>query len=359
MTFLSYAQNYEDVLLFRALNHVKQGFYVDVGAHDPIVDSVTKAFSERGWRGINIEPVEATFRKLQEDRPDDINLQVVVGAWEGDVSFFEVVGTGLSTCDETLAHWQAHEYGAEVREVLMKQCTLDRLCEPYGLHEIHFMKVDVEGAELGVFKGFGLKNVRPWIILVEAINPRDRQLTHHLWEHCILPKSYHYVYFDGINRYYVADEHRELDAAFESPPNLWDDFERLQQHNLRLQIGMLEAVLASANKRCSRGLIELPNWEGVVKSARRSIVLAKLAAKRIPKFVISHAAAFVKVHPGVKAGIDRLLRPFPAFRSRAKEVVRRGTSQPSKSGIDRLTPRAARAYYDLRQEIELAGREEG
>ena len=44
MTFVSYAQNMEDVMLWRALKDVDQGFYVDVGANDPNVHSVTKAF---------------------------------------------------------------------------------------------------------------------------------------------------------------------------------------------------------------------------------------------------------------------------------------------------------------------------
>jgi hypothetical protein len=47
MTFISYAQNYEDVVLHRALSDVQRGFYVDVGAQDPIADSVTRAFYER------------------------------------------------------------------------------------------------------------------------------------------------------------------------------------------------------------------------------------------------------------------------------------------------------------------------
>ena len=42
--FISYAQNFEDVILWRALNHVENGFYVDVGAMDPTEHSVTKAF---------------------------------------------------------------------------------------------------------------------------------------------------------------------------------------------------------------------------------------------------------------------------------------------------------------------------
>ena len=44
MPFVSHAQNFEDVMLWRALGDVKQGFYVDVGAADPVDMSVTKAF---------------------------------------------------------------------------------------------------------------------------------------------------------------------------------------------------------------------------------------------------------------------------------------------------------------------------
>ena len=59
MRFISYAQNNEDVLLWRALGHVRDGFYIDVGANDPVEHSVTKAFYDAGWRGISIEPLPA------------------------------------------------------------------------------------------------------------------------------------------------------------------------------------------------------------------------------------------------------------------------------------------------------------
>ncbi len=54
--FTSYAQNFEDVMLWRALRHIDQGYYIDVGAWSPELDSVTKAFYEHGWHGINVEP---------------------------------------------------------------------------------------------------------------------------------------------------------------------------------------------------------------------------------------------------------------------------------------------------------------
>ena len=76
MTFISYAQNYEDVMLWRALKHIDKGFYVDVGANDPIIDSVTAAFYERGWRGINIEPMRSYHEHLCAARPLDINFRL-------------------------------------------------------------------------------------------------------------------------------------------------------------------------------------------------------------------------------------------------------------------------------------------
>ena len=51
---VSYAQNFEDVMLARLFAGRKAGFYVDVGAADPINLSVTKWFYEQGWNGINI-----------------------------------------------------------------------------------------------------------------------------------------------------------------------------------------------------------------------------------------------------------------------------------------------------------------
>ncbi|RLA51208.1 MAG: FkbM family methyltransferase, partial [Gammaproteobacteria bacterium] len=89
MTFISYAQNYEDVMLRRTLKDVDKGFYIDVGANDPVIDSVTKSFYDTGWHGINIEPVGEWYEKLQQDRPNDTNLQLAVGAHKDKLDFYE------------------------------------------------------------------------------------------------------------------------------------------------------------------------------------------------------------------------------------------------------------------------------
>ena len=56
INFHSYSEYYEDIILYLLLFDIKKGFYIDVGAFDPIKVSVTKLFYLKGWNGINIEP---------------------------------------------------------------------------------------------------------------------------------------------------------------------------------------------------------------------------------------------------------------------------------------------------------------
>lgn len=97
MTFISYAQNFEDLTLWRALKLFGPGCCINIGANHPTIDSVTRSFYERGWRGINIEPVLHYHQALCAERPEDINLCVAVGEPEDELLFFESNAAGLST----------------------------------------------------------------------------------------------------------------------------------------------------------------------------------------------------------------------------------------------------------------------
>src|SRR5260370_29382827 len=73
--FVSYAQNQEDVALARALRpDDRTGFWVDVGAGDPAVDSVTAAFADRGWRRVNGAPRPVEHERLCAARPAPAHL---------------------------------------------------------------------------------------------------------------------------------------------------------------------------------------------------------------------------------------------------------------------------------------------
>ncbi len=257
MSFISYAQNNEDVMLYRALREVKEGFYIDVGAQDPVIDSVTKAFYERGWRGINIEPNEEYFSKLQDDRPHDINMLTAVGCELGAISFYEVVHTGLSTTNAVYARGHA-EAGHEVHLRNVACTTLDKICTDCGVETVHFLKIDVEGSERAVLEGFSFETVRPWIVVLEATEPNSTREVSAEWEHLLVGRRYRFVYFDGLNRFYIAAEHADLARHFSCPPNPFDQFvgyhlwwargklELAQAAERNAQVNTLNHVLAEA-----------------------------------------------------------------------------------------------------------------
>lgn len=229
MANISYAQNLEDIMLQRSLSHISSGFYIDVGANDPDFDSVTKKFYERGWRGINIEPVKAYFDKLEAARPRDINIQAVVSNQEGMCRFFEIEGTGISTTQKDVSD-SHRENGFFSVEIDVEALTLASICEKYVDGPVHFLKIDVEGGTKTVLEGMDLTAIRPWIIVVEATKPMTQIEDFSEWEHIILGWNYEFVYADGLNRFYIASEHDELKEKFKFPPNIFDNYVLASAH---------------------------------------------------------------------------------------------------------------------------------
>ena len=170
MGIVSYAQNFEDVMLWRALKDVKNGFYIDVGANHPVIDSVTKAFYENGWNGINIEPELELFELLNEDRSRDLNLNIAISSKVSSIEFYVSSIRGWSTTDKnSSSNLKDKDSFAEVRTI--QALSLDKLFEENNIKEVHFLKVDVEGAERDVLESISFDRVRPWICVIEATKP--------------------------------------------------------------------------------------------------------------------------------------------------------------------------------------------
>ena len=153
MKIISYAQNYEDVLLNRLFPDRPGGFYIDVGAYHPVFDSVTKLFYERGWQGVNIEPIPSMFELLADDRPRDVNLHMGLSNLEGNLTFYEVPAEmGSSTFAEEHAEGLRRK-GLRLEERSIPVTTLARVCEQYAGQTIDFLKIDVESHEREVLEG--------------------------------------------------------------------------------------------------------------------------------------------------------------------------------------------------------------
>jgi FkbM family methyltransferase len=279
--FVSYAQNFEDVMLWRALKHVEHGFYIDVGAFSPSEHSVTLAFYERGWRGINIEPHPAYHREFLSARSRDVNLDVALGDRSGDLMMHFVTETGLSTLDDYEAEKRAREGHTVVRGLVQ----VARLASIWLEHvaqaqPVHFLKVDVEGFERQVLLGNDWDTCRPWVVVVEATQPTTMEPSHGQWEGILEGAGYLFVYGDGLNRFYVAKEHQDLSAAFRYPPNVFDAFlrvsevdaiERAKREEMRAATAEAElaAIHATRSWRLTGPLRAIGGWARSVRATVR------------------------------------------------------------------------------------------
>ena len=221
--FTSYAQNFEDVMLWRALKHVENGVYIDVGAQHPVIDSVSLAFYEHDWRGVHVEPSAHYAQLLRDTRPDETVIQAAVNGKGAVLKFYEIPETGLSTCNADIAE-QHRASGFTIIETSVPCVTLANIFESCAECEIHWLKIDVEGLEEQVLQGWMPSKARPWIVVVESTLPSTQIESHDKWEKLILDLDYKFVYFDGLNRFYLAKKHPELEDAFRAGPNVFDGF---------------------------------------------------------------------------------------------------------------------------------------
>lgn len=216
MSFISYAPNFEDVLLWRALRHIEHGYYIDLHAAATPIGSVTHAFYQRGWRGLHLAPAPALARALRIARPADATVDSATGAQPGSGMLYETAEALAFTRDAA----QAQQYRAAGREVLQREIavhTLDQLCAEHAAPAIHFLHVGDDAAE--ALAGLDLQRWRPWVIIA-AGGPQQRLLDH----------GYALAHDDGMQHYYAAAEHPAVLAALRLPPHPSDDFQLCEDH---------------------------------------------------------------------------------------------------------------------------------
>lgn len=249
---VSYAQNAEDILLDRIFgDHV--GTFVDVGACYPTIHNNTYFFYLRGWRGVSIEPLPWLRPAFEEKRPEDLNLSVAAGEAEGEMPFYEVsTSGGLSTLDTKIAE-DYRAQGLPVVEHRVPVRTVASLIEEYAIAPPDFLSIDAEGTEVNVIRGVPLDRWRPRVIVVESTWPQTTIPSHEDWEPILLAHGYLFAAFNGVNRFYLRDDLRDMLPRLAVPVSALDDF-------VRSEVVELEERVRALKEQEVQWLIERGQW---------------------------------------------------------------------------------------------------
>lgn len=201
------------------------GTFVEIGANDGLHMSNSFFFERQlGWRGMCVEASPATFRKLEANRPDCINVNALVGqpsafnlTAEGEVAFMALAPAATGKEDVYSRRENAWESGisgiaslnrhsalkSEARAAkfaatlnkkygrpksgkdavlakkhMLKVRPFSELFATHGFKQIDFLSIDVEGAELQVLQSIDFRAVRVRLIAIESPTAQIRNLLH-------------------------------------------------------------------------------------------------------------------------------------------------------------------------------------
>ncbi|HEX4704652.1 MAG TPA: FkbM family methyltransferase, partial [Pseudonocardiaceae bacterium] len=201
-----------------------------------------KHFYDLGWRGINIEPIAALADEFRRQRPGDVTLAVALGAHPGTATLHLVDNlSGLSTVDEVLAREYRDRDDLRVREVSVPVRTLADVLDEYP-GPVDFLKIDVEAAERAVIEGADFTRHRPRVLVVEATEPGSPTPAYQDWEPLLVAAGYRCALFDGLNRFYAADDDTEAITVLAAPANVFDVFERVYVTEQRAALAELRVL---------------------------------------------------------------------------------------------------------------------
>ncbi|MBY0577887.1 MAG: FkbM family methyltransferase [Burkholderiales bacterium] len=186
----------EQALVRKFFGNKRDGYFVDVGANHPTLDSQSRHLEEMGWTGLLIEPTPSYCEMLRRERRGTV-AQYACSSPENHDKRLKLIAAGVhSTLNPSPIALGAH--GEDTIEVTCK--TLDSVLEEYGVKPgFEFISIDIEGHEMEMFKGFTLSKWQPRLVLLE-----DHVVGHDKHNH-MTANGYLLIFRTGLNSWYIPD----------------------------------------------------------------------------------------------------------------------------------------------------------
>jgi hypothetical protein len=147
---------------------VRDGFFVDLGSGDGVEYSNTKALEDLGWNGICVDP----FPKNMASRRCTLFTNPVDSV-SGRRVRFRKAGV-LGGIEDLLGHGKDATEHAPVVELETRTLT-ELLVQAKAPPFIHFMSIDIEGAEFEALKGLDFSRYRFGAMTIEHADEEPKR----------------------------------------------------------------------------------------------------------------------------------------------------------------------------------------
>lgn len=178
-----YSQYGQDKYIYENFfNGKKDGFFVEIGASDPVDKSNSLFFEELGWRGILIEPNKEDYNKAVSIRESFVE-NIALYDRAGKHKFVSLKGytkmlSGLLKEQHPLHLQRIYQeilyYGGSMEVIELETKTFNDVLSKYNVTDIDYVSIDTEGSELAILNGIDFDKYKIKVFSVENNYEEDK-----------------------------------------------------------------------------------------------------------------------------------------------------------------------------------------
>jgi FkbM family methyltransferase len=174
---LHFSSDGEDFILHKIFSKLKNGYYIDIGSHHPILHSNTFLFYLHGWRGVCVDPLPNLIWKYKFFRGKDKFIPAGFDSKKSNkkLTFYHYANTpDNSTFNKERVIELKNKFSRIPTEeievnIVNHDDVMKSFLEINNSSEIHLLNLDVEGFEEKILESFFSSKNFPWVVCVEDL----------------------------------------------------------------------------------------------------------------------------------------------------------------------------------------------
>jgi FkbM family methyltransferase len=197
-----YSQHKEELVIRDFFQDRRDGFFLDVGAGQPISDNNTYYLEKHlGWTGIAVDALPELADKWRRRRARSRFFNFIVTDHTGTLdSFYRAELYGVSSVEKPKTGPGQRPIASE--KIAVPATTLSKLLDDNRVAQLDLLSIDIEGHEPKALAGFDIDRFQPKLVCVES-KPANRPFLLDYFTKHGYQQLERYLQYDTVNYYYA------------------------------------------------------------------------------------------------------------------------------------------------------------